>query len=302
MKPLTASFNFPDAFLWGSVPEESFLNEKTDFSLIYRLKENHINAVRIDIPWDRCEPLKGSFDEPFIESVRSLLSRIRGENLDPFVFLDAARNPGWQNLDSAGKGDPSDDYNFSVHLADALFPYTKYFGLICPRGNLFSRGVLNERMAVLKDITDHIHGLSAAVKTGLILPEDFGKQNNWLRYIRYDFLKDAETDFIGITAEKRAIDELNSLFGSKRIPVLFISDELKRTLPDEKAVVLSDRLYTVWRFYQAGWPILGLFSETETGTNRAESYLYEYFCSQNAFKISTEMEYLPEKWKQFLSD
>ncbi len=302
MKTYTASYIFPDDFLWGIVPDESFLTNKDSYSSIYGLKEKRVGSVLIDVPWDKCEPLKGSFDEPFLETVRTLLARIRGENIEPFVILNTGKVPGWQNLEKNTDADPGDVYNFSIHIADALVPYTNFFGSYCPKGSLFSRNLLNEKLSVLSDIRGHIHSLSESAKCGIVLSEVFREKSRLFMQLRYDFLKKIETDFFGLPASDAMTGRLTEIFGEERRPIIFINDGLKSISAAERPEILTDKLYKVWHFYQKGWPVIGYFSETEPGSGSPDASLYEFFSKKNAFEISTDMDGLPEKWKLFLKD
>lgn len=302
MKTYTASYRFPAGFLWGTIPGGDFLTDKGNSSYIYKLREEHIKAVIVDVPRDKCEPLKGNYDEAFIESVRSLLAKIRGQNIEPVVILNTDRRPGWQNLHSRDMSDSSDEYNFMAHLTEVLIPYTNYICMISPEGSLFSRGALNDKLSVLNDITDRIHSLSETAKAGLIMPDSFSGTRKILKPFRFDFLRNVETDFIGIRADKRMIEKMREVFGTERRPVLFLSDDLQHTLPENRAELLADKLYDAWHFYQQGWPVIGFFSETDIETVSADAYLYEVSCKKNAFEISTDMDDLPEKWRDFLKD
>lgn len=302
MKTYAASFIFPDDFLWGIVPDDSFLTNKESYSAIYGLKEKQVRSILIDVPWDRCEPLKGSFDESFLENIRTLLARIRGENIEPFVVLNTRKLPGWQNLEKNAEADPGDVYHVAVHIADALIPYTNFFGTFCPKGSLFSRNILNEKLSVLADIRGHIHSLSESAKCGIILSEVLAEKGKLFMQLRYDFLKKIETDFLGLPASDAMTGQLTEIFGEERRPVIFINDGLKSISAAERPEILTDKLYKVWHFYQKGWPVIGYFSETEPGSGSPDTSLYEFFSKKNAFEISTDMDGLPEKWKLFLKD
>ncbi len=302
MSTYSASYTFPAEFKWGIVPPDDILIDKENYSYLFSLQENRINAVRIDISWSKCEPVSNNFDEVYIESVRSLLSRIRERNIAPLVILNTEEIPGWKNLDQPEKEDFSDEYNFSVHLIDALIPYTDHFGILCPKGTILKRNRLNEKLRVQQEILGHIHELSPSVKAGLILTPVLSESSRPLDRFRYAFIKKTEADFLGISTATDSLKKVRSIFTDERKAVMFLADELNEVSPEEKTERLADNLYEVWCFYQEGWPILGYFSRIGIEPDRPAFKLYANTCRKNAFEISTDMPYLPEKWERFLKD
>ncbi len=302
MNPYSVSCIFPDNFLWGCVSEENFFQDKENYAYIFKLKEHHINAILLSIPWSKCVPLKGNFDEVFIESIRSLLSKIRGQNIEPILILDTNDIPVWQNLDHPDKRDYEDENNFLVHLSDVLIPYANYFTLICPENNLFSRGRFSTKLTIVNNVIKHIHSLSETAKAGLRISSSIEKSGKWFLHPQYEFLKRVDCDYLGIPADKSSMQSVQNVFGTERKPILFLTDDLNTIQEEDRIGLLADKLFDTWQFYQKGWPIIGFFSETELNNNSPEYKLYINSCQKNAFEISTQMNYLPDKWIQFLKD
>ena len=302
MSTYSASYTFPADFLWGIVPREDILSDKENYSYLFSLQENRIGAIRISISWAKCEPLKGNFDEIYIESIRSLLSRIRERHIAPLVILNTEEAPGWKNLDHPEKEDFSDEYKFSVHLIEALIPYTNHIGMMCPKGSLLDRNRLERKLSVLQEITAYIRKLSGTARSGLILTSVFSGSGSLLDQFRYRFLKKLETDFVGISTEDSSLIQMRSIFGDTRKAVMFLSDGLNNAEPADKTELLADKLHGAWQFYQEGWPIMGFFSNIEIEPEEGAFKLYTNACRNNAFRISTDMPYLPEKWLRFLKD
>ncbi|MBQ6509108.1 MAG: hypothetical protein IJI07_06505 [Flexilinea sp.] len=302
MSTYRASYTFPAEFMWGIIPHDDILDDKEIYSYLFSLQENRINALRISIPWSKCEPLSRNFDEVYIESIRLLLSRLRERNIAPLVILNTEEVPGWKNLDHPEKGDFSDEYDFSVHLIDALIPYTGHFGMMCPKGTILSRNRLNAKLRILQEIFGHIHGLSGAAKAGLILTSVFSENSRPLDRLRYGFLRNIEADFLGIDTAPDSLKKLRTLFPDERKAVIFLSNAPDDVSSEEKTEMLADNLYEVWQFYQEGWPIRGYFSRIGIEPELSAFKLYTNACRKNAFEISTDMPYLPDKWQRFLKD
>ena len=298
----SASFNFPSGFLWGIVPYDGFSSDKDNLPYIFDLQEKNIKAVLVNVPWAACEPLKGNYNEEYIETLRTMLIRIIGRNISPVVIINTDILPGWQNLDHPKKKDQNDAYNFSIHIAEALCPYTKLFGLICPRGSLFNHSSTNSGVRLINDVSAYIHDLSDDAKTILVLNSALSAKDEWLDLIRYSFIKNTETDYLGPDADEDAFKKIQSLFRDEHKPIMVLSDGLRAVDPEMRSEILADKLYSVWRFYQTGWPVLGFFSETDVSETARESFLYANSCKNNSFKISDDMPYLPGKWQQFLKD
>ena len=302
MNSHSASFNFPPGFLWGIVPYDGFVSDKENFPYIFDLQEKQIKSVLINIPWAACEPLKGHYDEEYIETLRTLLVRIQGRNISPVVILNTKELPAWQNLDHPKKRDRNDIYNFAVHIAEALCPYTKFFGLISPKGSLFEQSRLNSETELLNDIISRIHELSESAKTVLVLNSLLLAKDEWLDRIRYRFIGKISADYLGVEADENAFKTIMSLFGGDHKPIMVLTDSLKTVPPDKRSEILADKLYSVWRFYQSGWPVSAFFSETAITERSDDSLLYENSSINNAFIISDDLPYLPVKWQQFLKD
>lgn len=302
MSTYSASYTFPAEFIWGIIPDDDILSDKENYSYLFSLQENRIRALRISVPWSKCEPLSGNFDEVYIESLRLLLSRLRERNIAPLVLLNTGEVPGWKNLDHPEKDDFSDEYNFSIHLIDALIPYTDHFGMICPKGTILSRNRLNAKLRVIQEITDHIHSVSDTKKTGLILTSVFLESSGLLDRFRHGFLRNTEADFLGIDTAEGTLKKMSTVFADERKAVMFLTDRLNEFSGEEKTEILTDSLYRVWQFYQEGWPVLGYFSRIGIEPDQPASELYADTCRKNAFTISTDMPYLPDKWQRFLKD
>lgn len=299
MSSHSASFNYPPDFLWGIIPYDGFEADKENFSYIFRLQEKHIKAVQINVSRAACEPLRGNYNEEYIETLRTLLTRIHSRYINTLVILNTKDAPGWQKLDHPNKEDYSDEYNFLVHLTDALCPYTNFFGIQCPDGTIFNRSSLTSRLEVITDICGHIQSLSESVQTVLVLNS---MKNEWLDLVRYRFIKDIPVDCLGVNADENTFKAVQSLFWDEHKPILILSDNLKKEQPVRRAEIMADNLYSFWRFYQTGWPILGYFSETDITTASKYQQLYDNSSINNAFMISDDMPYLPEKWRNFLKD
>ncbi len=298
----SASFNFPAGFFWGIVPYEGFSSDKDNLSYLFDLQEKNIKSVLVNVPWAACEPLKGHYDEEYIEILRTMLTRIHGRNISPVVIINTDVLPGWQNLDHPKKKDQDDAYNFSIHIAEALCPYTNLFGLICPRGSLFNRSSINSAVRLINDVSTYIHNLSDTAKTILVLNSALSAKDEWLDLIRYRFIKNIETDYLGPNADEDAFKKIQSLFRDEHKPIMVLSDGLRAVIPEMRSESLADKLYSVWRFYQTGWPVLGFFSEMDVTETAPESFLYANSCKNNSFEISDNMPYLPGKWQKFLKD
>ena len=302
MSIYSASYTFPPEFMWGITPHDDLISDKDNYSYLFSLQENRIGAAQVGISWAKCEPLSGNFDEPYIESIRSLLSRMRERNIAPLVILNTQEFPAWKNLDRPGKEDFSDAYEFSVHVIDALIPYTNHIGMICPKGALLNRNELNAKLGLLREIIGYIHKLSGTAKAGLLLTSVFAGSSRPLDRFRYGFLRSTEADFLGLSTAADCLNAVRSIFGDERKPVMFLSDGLNGAEAEDKLEIMADSLYAVWQFYQEGWPISGYFSRIGVEPGQAAFDLYANTCRRNAFEISTAMPYLPEKWIRFLKD
>ena len=93
MSVCTVSYNFPSGFLWGLYLPEDFVKDRGNIPLLYQLRESSIRSVSITLDWADFEPLKNNYEESLIESTRSLLSRIRTQNMESIVILNTAVPP-----------------------------------------------------------------------------------------------------------------------------------------------------------------------------------------------------------------
>ncbi len=298
----SASYNFPPDFLWGIVPYDGFVSDKDNFPYIFAMQEKNIKAVSVNISRALCEPLKGQYNEEYIETIRTLLIRISGRNISPVCILNTNDAPAWQNLDHPGSDDRDAEYKFMAHVAEVISPYTKFFGLLCPRGSIFSRSRLTTGVELITNICGYIHSLSDTAKTILVIDPQLSMKDEWLDHIRYRFIKDLPVDYLGLEADESTFKAVCAIQGDDHKPVMILSDGLNREIPEKRSGVLADKLYSSWRFYQTGWPLLGFFSETDITKESNELKLYANSSSNNAFAISNDMPYLPVKWQEFLED
>ena len=308
MNNLSASFNFPADFFWGIVPPDLDDAETDLQSLLFRLQEMSVRAILINVPWAKCEPLKSNFDEVYIESLRQKLIRIRNRNMMPFIIPDTLSTPSWLNLTHPTKEEKESRYGsgFIKHLAGAVASFTNYFGIPCPARVPLIRTGNDPLPAFFYEVFTHIRSLAPDIRTGVILPKGFpGSQkgiNAGIFRMRYGFLKDTGMDFLGIPAADNSAELICSLFGTIRIPTVFISDGLAGLPPEEQAAILADQVYAVWQMYQKGLPVIGYFSETDLTTDTHHSDIYTNICKSNAFQIAAGMDWITEKWLRFLKD
>lgn len=308
MSIFSASYNFPDDFFWGIVPYENFLqNKENAFSFIYKLREKHISAVRINIDWADCEPVKGNYDETYIDSIRSVVSRIRNQNIESVVILNTDETPNWQNLDHPRsiQENFSDRISFVKHLMDALIPYVKFF---CIRDMLPSRRFKKSGNAVREfqlETINYLHSLSENAMIGLIPSDELIKNADsalfqLIRRKHIQHLQSLPIDFLGIESISDRLPSILPIFNKKNIPLMVISDQISKTPDENRSEILCSRIYDIWNIYQKGWPVIGYMSDTDIRKTSQEVILYEVFCKNNAFCISSEMRSLPEKWISFL--
>lgn len=308
MNIYTASYNYPNNFLWGVVPDDDFPRNKDSLApYIYQLREWKIGAVLIRITWPNCEPLKGNYNEAYIDMLRLAVSRIHSQNIEPVILLDTSALPQWQNLDHPKKADGNfqERREFVKHLIDALIPYTNFF---CIRESDFSdSGKADVELfgQYLDDISMYMRNISDSVKLGLSLPESFWQKTQSRTFQLFKrncitLLKSAPIDFFGLTAEIPSIIAATSLFPERQVPLMFLSDKLRHIFPELRTERLADNLFEIWSFYQRGCPILGYFSETEISTDTPHLQLFRNACENNAFAISTQASWLPQKWVDFL--
>ena len=93
MSIYSASYNFPQGFLWGIVTPDSFYSEKTNNVTLFSLKEKGIKAIFLTLKWADFEPLKNNYEESLIDDVRTLLSRNgRTLNMNPTKIFFLLKN------------------------------------------------------------------------------------------------------------------------------------------------------------------------------------------------------------------
>lgn len=309
MKVYSASYNFPPGFFWGISPDKNLFSDSDIYAYLYELKENNIRSVSVQIPWADFEPLKNNYDEKKIDDVRLLLTRIHSQNIEPVIILDIGEVPQWQNLEKQSKKNTFIDerYDFAVHLINALVTYTNFFVFSLSHRSLTSARQMQIELLNHKEIRDYLHSLSENKSAGTAVPsiasiKKGGGIRNLFERIQLTEIKSIQTDFLGIHADSSSFEEIQSVFGEKRIPLLFFSDDLKGIAPNDKADKLMDKLYDIWQIYQKGWPLIGLFSEIEMNLPSEEKLLYANSSNKNAFEITTENPNLPDKWLRFLKD
>ena len=309
MSNYSLSYNFPDGFLWGTSIDGNDLLDRKNYAYLYQMQELKIPAAAITLKWSDYEPLKNNYNEPMIEASRNLFSRLLNQNIEPILILDISEIPNWQNLEKTHSNSSFSDerFNFSTYIANALVPYTKYFGLYCSNASVYSSKLLNAELTVHQDIRKYIQSISAQVKVGAIIPGDiFTKKHggllNLFRQVQLDALKNADLDFIGINAKKEIRTALHTSFNELRMPLLVYSDNIRSIPPEQRHETLIDDVYGIWHFYQQGWPFIGFFSEIDIESESPERRAFINLYSQNALELSTQMTDLPEKWIRFLKD
>lgn len=309
MKVYSASYNFPPGFLWGISPDKNFSPDSEIYAYLYELKENNIQAVTVQIPWADYEPLKNNYDEKKIDKVRLLLSRIQSQNIEPVIFLDIGEVPHWQNLENQSKKNAfiEERYNFAVHIINALVTYTNFFILSLSYTSFKSARQMQIELQNHKEIRDYLLSLSENKSAGTAIPsfasiKKSGGIRNLFERVQLTEIKSIQTDFLAIHADTSSISEIQSVFGDTRIPLLFLSDDLKGIAPNAKAEILMDKLYGIWQIYQKGWPLIGLFSDIEINCTSEAKTIYAISSRNNALEISTESTNLPDKWVRFLKD
>ena len=307
MSVCSVSYNFPPGFLWGLSLPEDFVKDRGNIPLLYQLRENSVRIVSVTLDWADFEPLKNNYEESLIESTRSLLSRIRTQNMESIVILNTAVIPQWQNLEQGNKKDYfiAEKFNFVTHLANAFVPYTGY--LCCSESAYTSDREMKAEIENQNAIRKYIRSLSESIKVGMILlSPSFGKNSGRIRglfqSIRRNPLKDSEADFLGISTDETAYAGIQNIFGEDRKPLLMLSDRLNLIPPQERTNALVDKIYDLWQFYQKGWPVQGYFSDLDVNGDPETAGFFSEIIKQNALGLSSDDPRLPEKWIRFLKD
>ena len=309
MRTYSASYNFPPGFLWGTSKTVRSLLDKDNYFYLYQLNDNAINSAVIILNWADYEPLKNNYEETLIESTRNLLSRFHSSNIEPFVILDSGEIPQWQNLEKTNKYEIILDakYNFLIHLAESIVPYTNIIGIKFPYKSFFSGKLLNSETETFQNARKYIQSLSSQVKTGPIIPTEVFREKGErfsLFQKRADFnaLINSDMDFLGIDADTSSIDTITKAFHKNRCALLIWSDNLSSVSPEKKNDEVINKVYNIWRCYQQGWKITGYFSEINLDSDSPEKATFTNICRNNSLELSTENEYLPENWIRFLKD
>ena len=309
MNVCSVSYNFPPGFLWGLSMPEDFVKDRGNIPLLYQLRESSIRSVSIRLDWADFEPLKNNYEESLIESTRSLLSRIRTQNMESIVMINTAAIPQWQNLEHGNKKDffIAEKFNFVTHLANAFVPYTGYFGLCCSESAYSSDREMKAEIDNQNAIRKYIRSLSESIKVGMILLSPaFGKNSSRIRglfqSIHRNPLKDSEADFLGISTDETAYAGIQNIFGEDRKPLLILSDRLNLIPPQERTDALVDKIYGLWQFYQKGWPVQGYFSDLDVNGDPETRGFFSETIKENALGLSSDDTRLSEKWIRFLKD
>lgn len=309
MSVCSVSYNFPSGFLWGLSLPEDFVKDRGNIPLLYQLRDHSVRSVSITLDWADFEPLKNNYEESLIESTRSLLSRIRTQNMESIVIINTAVIPQWQNLEQGNKKDYfiAEKFNFVTHLANAFVPYTGYFGLCCSESAYTSEREMKAETENQNAIRKYIRSISESIKVGMILlSPSFGKNSGRIRGLfqsmRKNPLKDSEADFLGISTDETAYAGIQSIFGEDRKPLLMLSDRLNLIPPQERTNALVDKIYDLWQFYQKGWPVRGYFSDLDVNGDAETAGFFSEVIKQNALGLSSDDTRLSEKWIRFLKD
>lgn len=309
MSTYSASFNFPNGFLWGISMPDDFIREKEYSPILYHLRENGMQAVSITLEWADFEPLKGNYEETLIESTRTLLSRIRNRNLEVIVTLKTAAVPQWQNLEHVTKKTffSNEKYNFAAHIADALVPYTNYFCLSISDKALFTDKELKTELETQTSIREYILSLNSSAKVGIMFSRGaFTKRNSGFPALFHSLnrnaLKKTTADFLAVSAEKIDYDGIRGVFGKERKPLMILPDCIRNSQSQDRFEVLIDKVYDMWNFYQEGWNLLGYLSNLDAQEDSEAFSLFSKTAKNNALEISSADENLPDKWIRFLKD
>ena len=188
MNEISASFNFPADFYWG-ITQSNPDDAEMDFqSMLFRMQEMNVKSILIKVPWAKCEPLKGNFDEVYIESVRQKLIRIRNRNIMPVIIPDTFSTPAWLNLDHPGKEDReirSGDL-FIRHLTEATISLSDYFGISCPHRRSILRLRDTSSREFLAGIFSHLRSLAPNINPAYqIQLQDINKKEITIMNRRY---------------------------------------------------------------------------------------------------------------------
>lgn len=309
MSVCSVSYNFPPGFLWGLSMPEAFAKDRGNSPLLYQLRENDIRSLTITLNWADFEPLKNNYEESLIETVRTLLSRIRTQNMEAIIILNMASVPQWQNLEHDRHKDyfGAEKFNFATHLANAFVPYTHYFGLCCSETAYSSGKEMKAEMETQNSVRDYIRSLSESAKVGtVLLSPSFGKTGSLIRGLFQSIgtnpLKGSAADFLGISTDAAAYAGVQNIFGEERKPLVILSDRLHTASPQERTNALIDKIYEFWQFYQKGWPILGYYSDLNLNDDPEAAGFFSEICRGNALGLSSDDERLSEKWVRFLKD
>lgn len=309
MSNFSVSYNFPGGFLWGSTLRDDTLFLKENAPYLYQLKENNINAISVFLNWADYEPLKNNYDESLIDATRGFFSRLNTQNITPIAIFDLSEIPHWQNLERSRKNDTysQEKLTFSKYLANAIVPYTKYFGFLISAKTASSQRLFETDLKTISEIRDHIRSVNDQTQTGIVFHADsFSNKGSFLSQILnkpgISGLKTSDIDFIGINTDPEMIKQIQTVFGEERKPLLVYSDQLSLKPNNLRTETLITNIYEMWYIYQKGWPILGYFSDIDISENSTLKELFSTISKTNALELSAADPELPEKWIRFLKD
>ena len=309
MSKLSASYNFPGGFLWGTTLRDDSLFLKENAAYLYQLKENNISAITVFLNWADYEPLKNNYDEALIDATRGFFSRLSSQNITPIAVFDISEIPHWQNLERSGKHNTfsQEKLNFSKYLANTIIPYTKYFSFLISAKSAASQRSFDTDLKTIHEIRDYIRSINDQTQTGILFHAgSFSKNGSFFSQIwnkpAISSLKKSDLDFIGINTAPEMIEQIQIVFGKERKPLLLYSDQLSSKPIDLRSDTLITNIYEIWRIYQNGWPVLGYFSEIDISEAGSIKERFSTISKTNSLELSTDDPELPEKWLRFLKD
>ena len=304
MKEFNASYNFPNGFLWGILPEDPLLSSRDSGSLARMMKDSNHNAAFLNLSWGNLQTGVNSFDEIKIGTIRSILSRYRTMNIETLICLDNSVIP---SVLSAEKGNTSAlqnaFYNFSIHIIDAVLPYTQYLSILklLPSGG-FQKDVQRK---LFTDIRNYVISASDKTKTGVTIDRTSGKPSGFKKlFSRQEHIHTniSEAEFSVLVIDGPVAENAHYLSQAGRVPVLTLNRYYTNLPADRKKDSLLEDIFELWQCYQKGINIAGYFPDMNINKSGPMNDLYSSVCKKNALKISTSDPDLTEKWIRFLKD
>ena len=304
MKEFSASYNFPNGFLWGSLPEDPVFTSGSSGNPARKLKDANQNAAVINIPWNDLCTGQNSFDENRIESIRYILARLRTMNIETLVFLDSSVIPEHFSTKKINSEDLQNAYyHFAVHIIDAILPYTQFLSVL----KLYPSGIFQKdvQKKLFLDLREHVKGASDKTKVGITIDYAAAKPSGFITMFtrRNRAYKDiAESEFTLLIIDGPVSDNIRFISVPDRKPVMTLNHYYGNLPEEQKKYALLDDIFELWQCYQKGTNTGGYFPAiTSNNTDRLNDF-YSSVCKENALKISTEYPDLPEKWIRFLKD